>query len=167
MDSLDYHQIKEYCREALEISDEYGVHDGLTYLIGEKFCPLLMAVKQAESRIKYMYNSDEEDSLFGPASGNDSTVMVESTFQKLQERLENLTRLRSDFVAEIKEVFEISDLQDFLNSYPRLGLNDKNQPLWEQIQVEKEDEASNMDFNDVLSEVDDIFMVEDLKKYFM
>lgn len=167
MDSLDYHQIKEYCREALEISDEYGVHDGLTYLIGEKFCPLLMAVKQAESRIKYIYNSDEEDSLFGPASGNDSTVTVESTYQKLQERLENLTRLRSDFVAEIKEVFEISDLQDFLNSYPRLGLNDKNQPLWEQIQVEKEDEASNMDFNDVLSEVDDIFMVEDLKKYFM
>ena len=109
MDSLDYHQIKGYCREALEISDEYGVHDGLTYLIGEKFCPLIVAVKQAESKVKYLYHSDDKDTAHDGLSKNDPSVRksylltVETTYQKSLERLEDLKHLRNDFILEIKE----------------------------------------------------------------
>ena len=88
MDSLDYHQIKGYCREALEITDEYGVHDGLSYLIGEKFCPLIVALKQAESKTKYLYNSEEEDAIYNPTGNNDPMIRenysltVQGTYQK-------------------------------------------------------------------------------------
>ena len=170
MDSLDYHQIKGYCREALEITDEYGVHDGLAYLIGEKFCPLIVAVKQAESKTKYLYNSDEEDSLQHRPSLNDPTIRenysltVESTYQKSLERLEDLKHLRDDFISEIKEAFELSDIQDFLESYPRLGFKDKKQPFWEQT-LEASD-ADSLEIEDIMLEVDDIFMVEEIKKYF-
>lgn len=170
MESLDYHQIKGYCREALEISDEYGVHDGLSYLIGEKFCPLIVAVKQAESKTKYLYSSEEEDSIYNPTGKNDRTIQenysltVESTYQKSLEWLEDLKHLRNDFISEIKEAFELSDIQDFLESYPRLGFKDKKQPFWEQS-LEEED-ADSLEIEDVLSEVDDIFMVEEIKKYF-
>jgi len=170
MDSLDYHQIKGYCREALEISDEYGVHDGLTYLIGEKFCPLMAALRQTESKIKYKYNSEEEGSLLDsvsesrPVIRENYSMTVESTYQKLQDQLDNLKRLRDDFVAEIKEAFELTDIQDFLESYPRLGFNDKKQPFWEQVPDEIDHEG--MDIADILSEVDDIYMVEDIRKYF-
>ena len=170
MDSLDYHQIKGYCREALEISDEYGVHDGLSYLIGEKFCPLIVAVKQAESKTKYLYNSEEENALYNPAGRNDLEVRenysltVESTYQKSLERLKDLKQLRDDFITEIKEAFEPADIRDFLESYPRLGFKDKKQPFWEQA-LEEED-ADSLEVEDILSEVDDIFMVEEIKKYF-
>ena len=170
MDSLDYHQIKGYCREAQEISDEYGIDDGLSYLIGEKFCPLVVAVKQAESKTKYLYNSEEEDALYNPAGKNDSAVQesyslaVGSTYQRALERLDDLKQLRDDFISEIKEAFELSDIQDFLESYPRLGFKDKKQPFWEQA-LEEED-ADTLEIEDVLSEVDDIFMVEEIKKYF-
>ncbi|MDH3256450.1 MAG: hypothetical protein OEM27_02435 [Nitrospinota bacterium] len=170
MDSLDYHQIKGYCREALEITDEYGVHDGLTYLIGEKFCPLIVALKQAESKTKYLYNSEEEDAIYNPAGVNDPegkenySLAVESTYQKSLERLEDLKQLRNDFIFEIKEAFELSDIQDFLESYPRLGFKDKKQPFWEQA-LEEED-ADSLEIEDIMSEVGDIFMVEEIKKYF-
>jgi len=170
MDSLDYHQIKGYCREALEISDEYGVHDGLAYLIGEKFCPLVVAVKQAESKTKYLYNSEEEDAIYNPVGKNDLEIQenysltIESTYQKSLERLKDLKLLRSDFISEIKEAFEPSDIRDFLESYPRLGFKDKKQPFWEQTL--EEENADNLEIEDVLSEVDDIYMVEEIKKYF-
>ena len=170
MESLDYHQIKGYCREAQEISDEYGIDDGLSYLIGEKFCPLVVAVKQAESKTKYLYNSEEEDALYNPAGKNDSAVQesyslaVGSTYQRALERLDDLKQLRDDFISEIKEAFELSDIQDFLESYPRLGFKDKKQPFWEQA-LEEED-ADTLELEDVMSEVDDIFMVEEIKKYF-
>ena len=170
MDSLDYHQIKGYCREAQEISDEYGIDDGLSYLIGEKFCPLVVAVKQAESKTKYLYSSEEEDALYNPAGKNDSAVQenyslaVGSTYQRSLERLDDLKQLRDDFISEIKEAFELSDIQDFLESYPRLGFKDKKQPFWEQAL--EEDDADTLEIEDVMSEVDDIFMVEEIKKYF-
>ncbi|MDH5763777.1 MAG: hypothetical protein OEZ51_12395 [Nitrospinota bacterium] len=170
MDSLDYHQIKGYCREALEITDDYGVYDGLSYLIGEKFCPLIVSVKQAESKTKYLYNSDEESALHTPLSKNDPTIQenyaltVQSTYQKSLEKLEDLKHLRNDFISEIKEAFELTDIQEFLESYPRLGFKDKKQPFWEQA-LEDED-ADNLEVEDILSEVEDIFMVEEIKKYF-
>jgi hypothetical protein len=169
MDSLDYHQIKGYCREALEISDEYGIDDGLSYLIGEKFCPLIVAVKQAESKTKYLYSTEEEAAIYNPVSNNDPEIQenysltVESTYQKSLERLEDLKHLRTDFISEIKEAFEPSDIRDFLESYPRLGFKDKKQPFWEQSLNE---DADSLEIEDVMSEVDDIFMVEEIKKYF-
>lgn len=170
MDSLDYHQIKGYCREALEITDEYGVHDGLSYLIGEKFCPLIVALKQAESKTKYLYNADEHDNIYNPADKNDAgnqenySLAVEGNYQKSLDRLEDLKHLRDDFITEIKEAFELSDIQDFLESYPRLGFKDKKQPFWEQAL--EEENADSLEVEDILSEVDDIFMVEEIKKYF-
>ena len=65
---------------------------------------------------------------------------------------------------ETRQAFEISDIQDFLESYPRLGFKDKKQPFWEQSL--EEDDADSLEIEDIMSEVDDIFMVEEIKKYF-
>ena len=92
------------------------------------------------------------------------SLTVESTYRKSLERLEDLKQLRDDFISEIKEAFELSDIQDFLESYPRIGFKDKKQPFWE-LTLENED-ADSLEIEDIMSEVDDIFMVEEIKKYF-
>ena len=142
----------------------------MAYLIGEKFCPLIVAVKQAESKTKYLYNPEEEDAIYNPTGNSDLEVQenysltVGGTYQKSLERLEDLKHLRDDFIFEIKEAFELSDIQDFLESYPRLGFKDKKQPFWEQT---LEEDADSLEVEDIMSEVDDIFMVEEIKKYFI
>ena len=91
------------------------------------------------------------------------SLTVQGTYQKSLEQLKDLKHLRDDFISEIKEAFELSDIQDFLESYPRLGFKDKKQAFWEQALAE---DADSLEFEDILSEVDDIFMVEEIKKYF-
>ncbi len=58
----------------------------------------------------------------------------------------------------------MSDIQDFLDSYPRLGFKDKAQSFWEQS-IEEEN-SDNLDVEDLLSEAEDIFMIEEIKKFF-
>jgi len=169
MESLDYHQIRAYCKEAQEIADEYGVDDALFYLIGEKFSPLLSALKKAEAKVKYLYNPEDVRSEESPLKAGGVTLRasyslaVETHYQKSLEVLEDLRHLRDDFLGEMKEAFEISDIMDFLDSYPRLGFKTQK-PVYQDDLIEGD--SDGLDVEDLFSEIDDVFIVEEIRKLF-
>ena len=108
MESLDYHQIRAYCKEAQEIADEYSVEDALSYLIGEKFSPLLSTLKKAETKVKFLYNPEDMRSDENPLNEGDDTfkagysLAVENHYQKSLEAVIDLKQLRDDFVGEMR-----------------------------------------------------------------
>ena len=169
MESLDYHQIRAYCKEAQEIADEYGVEDALSYLIGEKFSPLLSALKKAETKVKYLYSQEDV-----PAEGNllsesgttlraGYSLAVETHYQNSLEALKDLKHLRDDFLGEMKEAFEISDIREFLDSSPSLGSITQKQVYPDDV---LDSDRGELQVEDLFAEIDDLFMVEELKKLF-
>ncbi|SVE52830.1 uncharacterized protein METZ01_LOCUS505684, partial [marine metagenome] len=46
-------KIKDYCEEALIISKEQGVRDGLTFLIGEKLSLIYYQLKTERNKLKF------------------------------------------------------------------------------------------------------------------
>ena len=169
MESLDYHQIRAYCKEAQEIANDYGVEDALSYLIGEKFSPLLSALKKAEAKVKYLYSPEEALADDNPLNAGGVTlragysITIETHYQKSLEALKDLKHLRDDFVGEMKEAFEISDIRDFLESYPSLGSKTPQQTYHDDLIG---GDPGEMDVEDIFSEIDDLFMVDEIKKLF-
>ena len=45
MDCSELDQINDYCEKALERFDQYGVKEGLSFLIGEKFYNVFLQLK--------------------------------------------------------------------------------------------------------------------------
>ena len=169
MESLDYLQIRAYCKEAQEIADEYGVEDALSYLIGEKFSPLLSALKKAEAKVKYLYSQDDthwDDNSLNEGDvvlRTDYSMAIAAHYQKSLETLTDLKHLRDDFVGEMKEAFEISDIKGFLESYPSLGPQTPQQAYPDDL---IDSAPGEMVVEDIFSEIDDLFMVEEFKKLF-
>lgn len=169
MESLDYLQIRAYCKEAQEIADEYGVEDALFYLIGEKFSPLLSALKKAEAKVKYLYNPNDvhwDDNSMNEGDvvlRTDYSMAIKAHYQKSLETLKDLKHLRDDFIGEMKEAFEISDIRGFLESYPSLGSKTPQQAYPDDL---IDSAPGEMVVEDIFSEIDDLFMVEEIKKLF-
>ena len=62
---------------------------------------------------------DKREPSYFPALNNN--------FQELQEEIRELKSLRDEFVREIKDCFELQDIEDYLNSYPRLDFHQDEQ----------------------------------------
>ena len=169
MESLNYHQIKDYCREAQEVADAYSPYDGLSFLIGEKFYSLVQALKQAEAKVQFLYKTEELQPANTPLEAGNLEIQegymlaIQNNYEKALEKIEDLSHLRDDFIGEIKEAFELSDIKEYLDSYPRLGIHE----LEASSHILSANEAPPLQFKDVMTEVDDIFLVEELKKYFV
>lgn len=166
MESLDYHQIRDYCRTAIDMADELGAYDGLSFLIGEKFYSLLLALKQAEAKVEFLYNADEGQPADAPLPQNNPEIKqgyllaIQNNYQKALDRIEDLSHLRNDFVEEIKEAFDIEDIREYLESYPRLGGNES------EFGISLKDDEKPMEVKEVMSEIDDIFLVQEIRKLF-
>ncbi len=168
METWDNQKIQGYCQEALEIAEEYGVQEGLAFLIGEKLFSLMQELKTAESHVKFLYNVDDQGNMDNmmeggnPAYRESYTIALQTTYQKSFEKIEDLKRHVIDFKEEIREIFELSDIEEYLNSYPRMG--QKIQPLYQEDLLNQEETDGFNDIDDVLLEVDDIFTVEEMKR---
>ncbi|MGP0567097.1 hypothetical protein ACTRW9_13365 [Nitrospina sp. 32_T5] len=168
MESLDYHQIRDYCRTAVDMAEELGAYDGLSFLIGEKFYSLILALKQAEAKVEFLYNAGEtgeDEAVESPLSGNTEIhqgylLAIQNNYQKALEKIEDLSHLRNDFVEEIKEAFELDDIREYLESYPRFGGNES------ELGISLKEDDQPIEYKDVMSEIDDIFLVEEIKKLF-
>jgi len=162
-------QIKEYCEEALEITDRYGVYEGLSFLIGQKFYAILRQLRDAQNQVKYLYPNSSQKTRQSPSPFADKTMRlnysltIRENYGALLENVKLLEKMRDNFVAEIKEAFEITDIADYLSSYPRLGLA-WDAPLYEGDIPQK---ASPFSAQEVLAEIQDVFFVEKMKKLFL
>ena len=162
-------QIREYCEEALMITDKHGAQEGLSYLIGKKFCRVLHSLRETQNKTKFLYAEDIYDDEISALSDDGQelesshALTQKNNYQELQEEIQSLKLLVDEFVKEIKDCFELQDIEDYLNSYPRMGFH-------------REEEVSNdspispdtvrMDKAEIFFEVEDIFLVEEIKKLF-
>lgn len=169
MDSILLDQIREYCEEALVIADKHGVHEGLSYLIGKKFCRVLHSLRETQNKTKFLYTdqiyNDERLSLpkGGPELELGYAPALNNNYRELREEIGSLTSLREDFVREIRACFEMQDIEDYLNGYPRLDYHRGEQ---ESSEPSISSKAVRMDKAEIFLEVDDIFLVEEIKKLF-
>lgn len=169
MGSILLDQIREYCEEALAIADKHGVHEGLSYLIGKKFCRVLHSLRETENKTKFLYTdqiyNDERRSL--PNAGHELelsyALALKNNYRELREEIDSLILLRDDFVREIRACFEMQDIEDYLNGYPRLDFHRGGQ---ESSEPAISSNAVRMDKAEIFLEVDDIFLVEEIKKLF-
>lgn len=170
MDYTDYHKIKEYCIEALDLTEQYGLSEGLSFLIGEKFYQVHKSLRKAQNQARFVYErerttGDKNDPLTqgGESFKLNYALTVSENYRLRLAKIRILEKTQDQFVQEIKDFFDIHDIQDYLNTYPRMGAKQKS-PLGENLFLE---ENTSMTSQDIFSEVDDILIVESMKKLFV
>lgn len=162
------HQIKTYCAEAREIANVEGTTEGLAFLIGEKFSRILNELNKCQNKLKFLYPGKDPFQKVPASLGEKSlrlnyALTISSNYGETLEKIERLEATQKDFIREIKAVFNPADIQDFLNSHPRLGFKEK-------LVVNEEpgqEEDTMFSTEDILSEVEDIYLVETMKKLFL
>jgi hypothetical protein len=164
MNELDSESIKDFCEEALEIADQYGAEEGLSFLIGRKFFELLRDLKEVQNKSKFLIPIEVSPNLTleldKKRNINLSMTSAQSqSYGDFLEKIESLKKISELFVMEVKETFDSSDIEDYLSSYPSLGE--------ELSDLEVDDRSNFMSVNATLNEVRDIFYIEEMKKMFL
>ncbi|MFQ5482312.1 MAG: hypothetical protein ACE5ER_06095, partial [Nitrospinaceae bacterium] len=87
---------------------------------------------------------------------------LENNYKKHLDSLTHMNKLVKDFISEIREVFDEQDILKYLESYPRLG-----SPTVENLLAEDlHDESGLGAGEEMMGEVEDIFLVEEIRKLF-
>jgi len=158
-------QIRSYCKEARKIAGQEGIAEGLAFLIGEKFSRILYEINKCENKLKYLYPEKNPFENVPPSISEQSlrlsyALTVSSNYGDQLKKLDRLKTTRENFLQEIKKAFYPKEIRDYLNSHPRLGLKQKSVPNKEA------EEKPEFSAENILSEVEDIFLVEAMKKLF-
>lgn len=165
MEPLDYRKIRAFCLEAIEIAEEFGPEDGLAFLIGEKLSPLILDLKNARKKMRFLYN-DEEREAVKPLVEKDQAyrlnymMSVENNYKQLTEEVSHLEQLQSDFINEILENFEEGDILDYLDGYPRM---EKHSPDAIADRLMEEIDPGPITADDLIEEANDIFLIEEIR----
>lgn len=166
---MNSEKIKGYCEEALNITEQQGVQSALAFLIGEKFGLIYYQLKTAHNKLKFLYPDS------APGSQNSSipqgnralqlsyTLTISENYKGVFEQVDLLEKMLDQFVEEIRESFLLQDIQEYLNSYPRLAFKGNSSP--DDMDFLKEDPT--MTAQDIFSEVEDILIVNEMKKLFI
>ena len=160
--------IRSYCEEAINISEQQGVQDGLAFLIGEKFSLVYYQLKTAHNKLKYLYpNSTPGNSNNPILKGNKTlqlsyTLTINENYRGVFERVNFLEEVLDQFIEEIKESFPLENIQDYLNSYPRLAFKGNSSP----DNMVSLNESSPMTVGNIFSEVEDILIIDEMKNLF-
>ena len=160
--------IRNYCEEALNITEEQGVHDGLAFLIGEKFSLAYYQLKAAQNKLKYLYpdsTSGNQNSLVSKESKTlqlSYALTISENYRGIFEQVDHLEEALDQFIKEIKQSFSTEKIQDYLNSYPRLVFKGDFSP----DDMDSSEEGSSMTAQDIFSEVEDILIVDEMKSLF-
>ncbi|GEM_PF-1983384 len=167
MSQLDPELIKDYCEEALEIADQYGAEEGLSFLIGKKLFEVLQDLKEVENKSKLLFPIDPTSDLgLGFEKRNrrnfELTKLQSQNFGEFSEKIESLKRISKLFVYEVKETFDANDIEEYLASYPILGGEEAST-----LVVNADEDSNFMSINATLNEIRDIFYIEEMKKMFL
>ncbi|GJL77911.1 MAG: hypothetical protein NPINA01_09000 [Nitrospinaceae bacterium] len=164
---MSFHQIKTYCEEARKIAEQEGVTQGLAFLIGEKFSRNLHELNKCRNKLRFLYPEKNPFKEVPSSLGEKSlrlnyALTIKSNYGELLDRISRLEEAQKIFIREIKTVFELSEIQGYLDSHPRLGFKQKS-VINEETGREGEPEFST---EDIFSEVEDIYLAETMKKLF-
>lgn len=159
--------IKNYCNEALDISEKTGIRDALAFLFEEKFCPKYSAFKKVQNKLKYLYPDDNVDGsnplLLGGSSLKMSyAITLNENYQEMLEQFEYLNYSLVIFIREINSAFNKNDILEYLNSYPRMKFRQQSM-IYEELEPEQDTFFS---ISDLVAEAEDVLFIEDIKNLF-
>lgn len=165
MNELDSESIKDFCEEALEIADQYGAEEGLSFLIGKKFFEVLRDLKEIQNKSKFLIPIEDNPNLTLELDKRRNVSLSMTSAQNQSygdflEKIESLKKISKLFVKEVKETFDANDIEDYLASYPILGKEELSA-------LDADDSLSFMSVDDTLNEIRDIFYIEEIKKMFL
>lgn len=169
MELLSREQIKDMCQEALETAEQYGAEEALTFLIGEKFYEVLRELKKAENSIRFIYGGTPAAETPSDETPDRQSIRVNyaltlnQNYKNQIHKVKVLEKIRDIFIHEIKDAFEVMDIQDYLGTYPRLGPK-RSAPYRDWPGAAEK--VSSFSAEEVLAEADDVFFVEEMKKLF-
>ena len=161
-------EIRNYCEEALTISKQQGIRDGLTFLIGEKLSLVYYLLKTERNKLKFLYPNNLARNKENHALKQNKnlqlsyTLTINENYREVFEQVDHLEKVLNQFVSEIKRSFSYKSIQDYLSSFPRLTFK-------ENLPVEVTDssrESSSMTTQDIFSEVEDILIVNEMHNLF-
>ncbi|MZH05601.1 MAG: hypothetical protein F3743_09415 [Nitrospinae bacterium] len=155
---MDNAQIKEFCEEALKVSETKGIQNGLSYLIGEKFGRSFLQLKKARQKLQFLYPSEEASDNHPLNKGGRTLKMsyalaIQEHYSTPLEQVKHYELFLKDFVAAIKNTFSQEDIRNYFDSSPQLS--------------PEEEGSSDLDFSDVLQEAEEILAVEEIKRLFL
>ncbi|QPJ62889.1 MAG: PTS sugar transporter subunit IIA [Candidatus Nitronauta litoralis] len=167
MSTPEYHEIRAWCKESQEIADEYGIEEALSYLLGEKFAPLLRELKKARRQVQFLY-SEKDRSMVEPLAKKDQDfrlgymMTLENNYREQLEAIKHLERLTGDFMEEIRDAFEEQDVLEFLENYPRL--DSPQDDLTMSFETLGGTDSDQFTTKDLMAEVEDIYLAEEIRK---
>ena len=149
------------------MAEQEGIIEGLAFLIGEKFSRNLYEINKCQNKLKFLYPEKNPFQKVPPSLGEKSlrlnyALTISSNYGELLERIDRLEAIQKNFIREIRMVFDLKEIQDYLDSHPRLGFKERL-VINEETGQEEEAEFSA---ENILSEVEDIYLVEMMKKLF-
>ncbi|PIQ99199.1 MAG: hypothetical protein COV66_15125 [Nitrospinae bacterium CG11_big_fil_rev_8_21_14_0_20_45_15] len=161
---MDTYQIRDCCEEALDISANHGVFAGMSFLIGEKFCAEYQKLRLLSRKLRYLYPANTQNVAGSPLSIRPFQISYSLTIQEnyrgIFDRIQFLENTLKHFVEEIENCFLPDDIKEFLNTYPRLEFKNSSGEDYTGSVLQE------MTGQDLLSEAEDILIIEDLKRMF-
>ena len=161
-------EIRNYCEEALAISKQQGTRGGLTFLIGEKLSLVYYLLKTERNKLKFLYPDNLSRNKENHALKQNKnlqlsyTLTINENYREVFEQVDSLEKVLNQFVSEIKRSFPHKNIQDYLNSFPRLAFKE-DLPFWA---TDSSGEVSSMTTQDIFSEVEDILIVNEMHNLF-
>lgn len=163
---MEFEQVQEYCKDALQIVEREGTHAGLTFLIGKKFGLNFRLLKKARRKLQFLYPSNdmsEEHPLNqgGRALKMSYAMTVQEHYSGPLEQVKHLESLLADFANTILNTFSQEDIRSYLESSP--GISSDSLETTD-LKNEPENLESEFSVDDLLLEAEEILALEDIKK---
>ena len=161
-------EIRNYCEEARTISKQQGIRDGLTFLIGGKLSLVYYLLKTERNKLKFLYPDNLSRNKENHALKQNKnlqlsyTLTINENYRGVLEQVDHLEKVLNQFVNEIKRSFPHKNIQDYLNSFPRLAFKE-DLPFGA---TDSPGESSSMTTQDIFSEVEDILIVNEMHNLF-
>jgi len=161
-------KISHYCEKALIISKQQGTREGLTFLIGEKLSLIYYQLKTEQNKLKFLYpdnlSNNKENALIHNKNLQLSyTLTINENYRRVFEQVDHLEKTLDLFIDAIKRSFTLQSIQDYLSSFPRLSFKQD----YALGAIDFSEESPLMTNQDILSEVEDILIVNEMHSLFI
>ena len=161
-------KISHYCEKALTISKQQGTREGLTFLIGKKLSLIYSQLKAERNKLKFLYpdnlSNNKENGLMQNKNLKLSyTLTINENYRGVFEQVDHLEKTLDLFIDEIKRSFTLQSIQDYLNSFPRLSFRQD----CTSGATDFSGESPLTTNQDILSEVEDILIVNEMHNFFI
>ena len=162
-------KVRIYCEEALIISELQGVESGLAFLIGEKFSLAFYQLKTERNKLRFLYPDSRSSNQSNMLLKDNRTLQLSYTltlnenYRAIFEQVDLLEEVLDQFIDEVKELFSLEDIHEYLRSFPRLAFKESSSS--------EDDDFLNknsiMTAQDIFSEVEDILFVDEMHHLFV